>query len=116
MYNLYPYDYDYITPIGKQDVTFDSLNAKDYGIIYRWASKDLKVKVYAIAYYPGGIYKEFYADVLIQQNTNGEITGEFVEDAFKEAEDLIVGKPEYIEFIITPFKCAPMKWMLYIKG
>jgi hypothetical protein len=51
MYNLYPYDYDYITPIGEHLVTFSDLNPENYGIIYKWAAKDLNVKVYAIAYY-----------------------------------------------------------------
>lgn len=110
MYQAYPFNITYINAIGKYNVPFRTLVPSDYGIIYKYPEKDLLVKTYIIAYYANGHYKEYYANLFIQKNIDGILCGDLFEEAFVENE---LGIPESVELIITPFNCAPLKWMLY---
>jgi len=117
MYRLYPFDFDYLTRPGKSVVErFSLIKAEDYGIIYRWAIEDVDVKFHAVSHYPNGIYKEFTASAVILKDTVGQMDGSLLAEAFDYANDVVPNCPIRIEFILLVQGCAPLKWILQIKG
>lgn len=117
MYQLYPFNIKYISAPGKYSIPFDELDPSNYGIIYEYAERTTPVKLYAITYYDNGMYKETSVSpgLYIRLNTNGEINANILSEAFEINEDIQGdGAPKYIEIVMIPLKCCPIKWMITV--
>lgn len=111
--NTIPFSYETYIPEG--DVTFKraSLKGEAIGIDYSNVQQNIVVNVCAIVEYANGKRDQFKTSLNVRKGEAYYIDGESISTAFQS--HYLHGHIKYMEFLIIPTGCYPLKWRIKVE-